>query len=132
MLDSLSKEFLDILRVKRRELFSEAAMNTKMKPSTFVNDLIRWGLLNREPMAIYMGEKIAMVTGQTIPHQLAIRVSDLLSYYREIDEALMKECKICLTHIGRIEREVIYNSNYHYHHIQHRPRFAHSIVHFNR
>jgi hypothetical protein len=36
-------------------------------------------------MAIYMAEKLAMITGQQIPHALAIRVSDFLSYYREMD-----------------------------------------------
>jgi len=33
-----------------------------------------------------MGEKLAMLTGQQISHEVAIKVSDLLSYRRIISE----------------------------------------------
>lgn len=63
-----TKELVDILRVKRRDLFADEAANRKLRPSATVEQLIRWGVLNKEPMGIYMGEKLAMLTGQTIPH----------------------------------------------------------------
>lgn len=39
-----------------------------------VEDLILFGIEQNEPIAVYMGEKLAMYTGQTISHTLAKRV----------------------------------------------------------
>lgn len=74
-------------------------------------------------MAIYMGEKLAMLTKQIIPHRLAIRVSDMFSYNREIDEKLFADCKLCLSHIGKIDREFIYDDSKIYQHILYKPMF---------
>jgi len=37
-------------------------------------------------MAVYLAEKLAMQTGQQIPHELALRVSRMLSYKRPLSE----------------------------------------------
>ena len=37
-------------------------------------------------MAVYLGEKLAMQTGQTIPHELALKVSKMLSHRRVLSE----------------------------------------------
>jgi hypothetical protein len=49
-----------------------------------VENFIFWGLYANQPMAIYMGEKLAMQTNQVISHKMASRVSDYLSYRRDI------------------------------------------------
>jgi hypothetical protein len=43
-----------------------------------------WGLFNDEPIAIYLAEKIAMVTNQIIPHEIALPISYYLSHERPI------------------------------------------------
>jgi hypothetical protein len=68
-------------------------------------------------MAIYMGEKLAMVTGQMIPHYLAQNISNLLSHRREIDDKWVEKCKECLRYVGKIDRELIYDVNKDYHHV---------------
>jgi hypothetical protein len=50
--------------------------------------MISWGLANNEPMAIYMGEKVAMLTQQKIPDYLAQNVSKMLNVHEDT------ECKI--------------------------------------
>lgn len=74
-------------------------------------------------MAIYMGEKLAMVTNQVIPHHLARQVSDFLSYRRGIPTERIALCKKALKFIGKIDRELIYDPKYDYHHILIRKAF---------
>lgn len=64
-----------------------------------------------------------MLTKQIIPHHLAIRISDLFSYNREINEKLFADCKLCLTYIGKIDREFIYDDSKIYQHILYKPKF---------
>jgi len=45
-----------------------------------------WGVLNDEPMGIYIGEKIATLTNQTISHNVAYAVSKYLSHSRDIPQ----------------------------------------------
>ena len=45
-----------------------------------------WGVLNDEPLAIYMGEKLAMLTNQKISHKLALVVARYLSHRRDVPE----------------------------------------------
>ena len=73
---------IDVARIKKRKYFAEAEYNVKLKKTDVVEELLEFGILYRQPMAIYMGEKLAMMTGQTIPHKLAMRVSDMFSHYR--------------------------------------------------
>jgi hypothetical protein len=56
------------LRVRSRNYFEKAAINNVMQPLPIVNELLTWGLFAKQPMAIYMAEKLAMITGQIIPH----------------------------------------------------------------
>ena len=82
-------------------------MTVKLEKDNLVEELIEFGIEYRQPMAVYMGEKLAMVTGQMIPHHIAIRVSDLFSHSREKDaqlEQLSTECKRCLSLMGPIHR----------------------------
>ena len=105
--EKINTNLVDVARIKNRELFIEAELTLKLEKSIFVKQLIEFGLEYRQPMAIYMGEKMAMLTGQMIPHNLAIRVSDLFSHSREKDDELEKlsnECKKCLSLIGPIHR----------------------------
>ena len=94
--------------------------------------MIEFGVQYRQPMAIYMAEKMAMMTGQVIPHHLAIRVSDMLSHSRDIEEKLINECKVCLSLIGPIKRETIYDSDKIYQHITFRPIFQTMTSRYNK
>ena len=58
---------IDVARIKKRKYFAEAEYNVKLKKTDVVEELLEFGILYRQPMAIYMGEKLAMMTGQTIP-----------------------------------------------------------------
>lgn len=51
----------------------------RLAPSPLVEELLAWGVDTSEPMAIYMGEKVAMLTRQQISHNVARAVSQLLS-----------------------------------------------------
>ena len=119
----LSQRVVDIARIKNRNYFAEADICVKAPKSEFVEEMIEFGILNRQPMAIYMAEKMAMMTGQTIPHRLAIRISDMLSHSRQIDTDLVNECKLCLPFIGPINRELIYDNNKLYQHISFKNNF---------
>ena len=96
---------IDLIRVRNRKLFEEAEYLVKVPNHyDYVEELIEWGLLYNQPMSIYLGEKLAMTTGQKIPHHLAIRVSDYFSHFRDIDEDRINDCKKCLEIIGPIRR----------------------------
>lgn len=63
-----SEAMIDDLLVRRHRFFKEAEAVVKLPPSPVVEELILWGLRADEPMAIYLGEKIAMLTNQVISH----------------------------------------------------------------
>ena len=75
-----------------------------MAPKEEVEDLMIWGVLNDEPMGVYLGEKIAMLTNQTISHPVAQAVSVYLSHSRELPKKRIDRCKECLKIVGKINR----------------------------
>jgi hypothetical protein len=79
--------------------------------------MLLWGVLNDEPLAVYLGEKLAMLTNQKIPHNLALLVSRYLSHRREVPEDRIRRCKAALRIVGRINREHIYDMSKDYEHI---------------
>lgn len=114
----LSKNLINLLRIKDRETFEEAEYYTKVNwENDIVNQMIEWGLIHKQPMSIYLAEKLACTLGQKIPHYLAIRVSDFFSHYREIDAERIRDCKVCLSVVGPIRREIIYDRSKKYQHV---------------
>lgn len=74
-------------------------------------------------MGVYLGEKLAMMTNQKIPHKLALLVSRYLSHRRKVPEERIRRCKDALKIVGRINREHIYELSKDYEHITIRKRF---------
>ena len=72
--------------IKTPELFKEAQALVKLNEEPIVNRLLLWGVYTNEPMAVYLAEKLAMQTGQIIPHQIALKVGRMLSYKRPLSE----------------------------------------------
>ena len=79
-----TEEMVEDLLIRRFRLFKDAEATNKLPPTKEVEELLAWGLRHDEPMAIYLGEKIAMLTNQMIPHQLAKQVGDYLSHGRDV------------------------------------------------
>jgi hypothetical protein len=79
-----SEAMVDDLLIRRHRFFKEAEAVVRLPPTPVVEDLISWGLRADEPMAIYLGEKIAMLTNQIISHEVATQVGDYLSHRRQI------------------------------------------------
>jgi hypothetical protein len=59
---------VDDLLVRRMRFFKEAEAVVKLEPIKAVEELMVWGLRCDEPMGIYLGEKLAMLTNQVISH----------------------------------------------------------------
>src|SRR5690349_4061807 len=78
------KNIIEEMMVKLPELFREAEALVKLDEEPIVNRLLLWGVYTNEPMAVYLAEKLAMQTGQIIPHDLALKVSRMLSYKRPL------------------------------------------------
>ena len=70
--------------IKTPELFKEAQALVKLNEEPIVNRLLLWGVYTNEPMAVYLDEKLAMQTGQVIPHEIALKVGRMLSYKRPL------------------------------------------------
>ena len=83
-----------------------------------------WGLRSDEPMGIYLGEKIAMLTNQIISHEVAVQVGQYLSHRRQVPTERIERCKEALRVVGRINREHIYDIHQDYEHITHRKHFG--------
>lgn len=83
-----------------------------------------WGLSSDEPMAIYLAEKIAMLTNQVISHEVAKQVGNYLSHKREIPAERIDRCKEALRVVGRINRDHIYDLHQEYQHITVRKQLA--------
>ena len=79
-----TEEMVEDLLIRRFRLFKDAEATNKLQPSKEVEELLAWGLRNDQPMAIYLGEKIAMLTNQLIPHNLAKQVGEYLSHRRDV------------------------------------------------
>ena len=80
----------------------------KLQPNRIVEEIIAWGLLNDEPLGVYLGEKMAMLTNQKISHELALRVASYLSHRGEVPVSRIVRCKEALKIVGRVNREHIY------------------------
>ena len=63
-----------------------------------------WGVHNDQPMAVYLGEKLAMLTNQTISHPVALAVAKYLSHRRDVPQERVVRCKEALRIVGRINR----------------------------
>lgn len=99
---------IEELLITRHELFKEAEAVIKLEPSQIVEEIIVWGLENDEPLGVYLGEKMAMLTNQKISHEVALRVADYLSHRKEIPQNRILKCKEALKIVGKINREHIY------------------------
>jgi len=88
----------------------------RLPSSNLVEKLLIWGVEQREPIAIYMGEKVAMLTHQRIPHEVAKAVAQVLSIKKR-DDSLSEKCKEALAIVGRIVRDDIYDFDKEYDHI---------------
>ena len=119
----LEPDFIEELQFKRREFFDEAWAVNRLKPVPEVEELIKWGVATDEPMGIYLGEKIAMLTNQTISHKVARAVSSYLSHVRDIPQERIDRCKEALKVVGKINREHIYDFTRDYEHITQRKHF---------
>lgn len=64
----LNETMIDDMLIHRMRLFKEAEAVVKLAPNPAVEELMLWGLRSDEPMGIYLGEKIAMLTNQIISH----------------------------------------------------------------
>lgn len=71
----LNLEHLPTLIVDFNDLWEASRKLVKLPPVNDVDELLVWGVEQREPMAIYMGEKLAMLTRQKIPHGIAKAVA---------------------------------------------------------
>lgn len=109
-----SEAMVDDLLIHRMRLFKEAEAVVKLPPSAAVEELMLWGLRSDEPMGIYLAEKIAMVTNQVIPHELASQVGAYLSHRREVPAERVERCKEALRVVGRINRDHIYDFHQEY------------------
>lgn len=105
-------------------LFKEAEAVVKLAPNPAVEELMLWGLRSDEPMGIYLGEKIAMLTNQIISHEVAVQVGRYLSHRREVPTERIERCKEVLKVVGRINREHIYDLHQDYQHITHRKHLG--------
>jgi hypothetical protein len=119
-----SGTLVDDLLVRRMKYFKEAEAVVRIEPSPIVEELLVWGVKADEPMAIYLAEKIAMITNQIIPHPIAQRVSRYLSHRHQIPAERIERCKQALKVVGRINREHIYDFNREYDHITVRKHFT--------
>ena len=119
----VTNDIVEEVQFKRRDLWEEAWAAVKMQPEEAVEDLIVWGVINDEPMGVYLGEKIAMLTNQTISHPVAQAVSIYLSHKRDIPQERIDRCKECLRVVGKINREHIYDFSRDYEHITTRKHF---------
>lgn len=93
VLREITPTLVEELLVKRHELFLEAEAVVKTEPVAEVEELMAWGVLNDEPMGIYIGEKLAMLTNQTISHPVALAVAQYLSHQRDIPASRVARCK---------------------------------------
>lgn len=118
------KNIIEEMMIKTPELFKEAEALVKLNEEPIVNRLLLWGVYTNEPMAVYLAEKLAMQTGQIIPHELALRVSRFLSHKRPLSESFVERCKECLKIVGKIDREFIYSFDKEYEHIMLRRNFV--------
>ncbi len=75
---------IDDMLIHRMRLFREAEAVVKLEPHPAVEELMLWGLRSDEPMGIYLGEKIAMLTNQIISHEVAVQVGNYLSHRRAV------------------------------------------------
>lgn len=115
-LRNLNLENLPTLIIDFNSLWEATRRLVRLSPSNLVNELLVWGAEQREPMAIYMGEKVAMVTRQKIPHHVAKAVEQTLSF-KKVDDVLDGKCKAALEIVGRINRDDIYDFDREYDHI---------------
>jgi hypothetical protein len=118
-----AEALIDDLLIRRFRHFKEAEAVVRLEPRKEVEELMSWGLQNDEPMAIYLAEKIAMITNQVISHPLALRTSRYLSHRREVPAERVERCKDCLKVVGRINRDNIYDFGKEYEHITVRKHF---------
>ncbi len=63
-----NENLINQLLIRRMRFFKEADAVVRLQPVGEVEEMMGWGLQHDEPMAIYLAEKIAMLTNQTIPH----------------------------------------------------------------
>jgi hypothetical protein len=119
-----TEAMIDDLLVRRMRFFKEAEAVVKLPPSPVVEELILWGLRSDEPMGIYLGEKIAMMTNQVISHEVATQVGNYLSHRRQVPAERVERCKDALKVVGRINRDHIYDFHQEYQHITRRKHFA--------
>jgi hypothetical protein len=82
----------------------EAESVVRLEPAAEVEELMAWGVYNDEPLAVYLGEKLAMLTGQTISHEVALTVAKYLSHRGDIPSERIVRCKQALRIVGRINR----------------------------
>ena len=113
----ISVDLVEELLLKRYNYFLDAEAAVKIEPIPEIEDLIIWGVHNDEPIAVYLGEKLAMVTNQKISHPIALAVSHYLSHKRPIPSDRIVRCKEALKIVGKINREHIYELNKDYEHI---------------
>jgi hypothetical protein len=113
----ITPELVEELLLKRHQLFVEAEAVVRLEPAKEVEEIIAWGIFNDEPMAVYLGEKLAMVTNQIIPHELALAVGQYLSHRGPVPRERIFRCKEALKIVGKINREHIYALNQDYQHI---------------
>ncbi|CAM6001514.1 unnamed protein product [Sphagnum balticum] len=119
------KRLLEDLYLRRRHYFEDAELVIKIEPPEGVaEELLRWGVLNDEPMGIYLAEKLCMITSQVIDHKTAMRVSDYMSHTRPIPSERIDRAKDALRVVGKINREVIYDFSKEYQHISVRKSFS--------
>lgn len=78
-------EYFERLKNQFPEIWNEAENIINIKPDPLVDELISWGINNSEPMAIYMGEKLAMLTRQIIPDHLAEGASAMLDLHADTE-----------------------------------------------